>query len=82
MMMLRMIVAAVMVHGARCLRIAQHEIEPAIRRGQHETGRNQRAQAEHRENERRRPVACAMGPEPIRAACHIITMPKETDAIK
>jgi hypothetical protein len=70
------------VHGAGRLRIAQHEIEPTIDRRQHEPCGNERAQAQHRENEWRSPVACATGPEPIRASSHAITMPKDICRIK
>jgi hypothetical protein len=82
MMMLRMIMAAVVVHGTWRLRIAQNKIEPTLDRRQHETCGNERAQAQHRENEWRGPVACATVPEPIRAASHGITMPKVIYGIK
>jgi hypothetical protein len=82
MMVLRMIMAAMAVHGARRLRIAQNEVEPALDGRQHETCWNERAQAQHRENEGRSPVACATGPEPIRASSHATTMPKDIYGIK
>jgi hypothetical protein len=82
MMVLRMIMAAMAVHGVRRLRIAQNEVEPTLDGRQHETCGNERAQAQHRENEWRSPVACATGPEPIRASSHAITMPKDNYRIK
>jgi hypothetical protein len=83
MVMARMIMAAVVVlPGARRIRVAQHDSQSPIDRRQHETCGNERAQAEHRENERRCPVARATSPEPIRPSSHAITMPQELYGIK
>ncbi len=56
-MMSRMIMAAVVVHGSRRVRIAQDDVKSPIDRRQHEPCRNQGTQAEHCEHERCSPVA-------------------------
>jgi hypothetical protein len=87
MMMARMIVADVILasvasHGAPCIRVAQHHSQSLINRRQHEPCGNQRAQAEHRENEWRRPVACATGPQPTRSSSHCSKVPEGHEGIK
>lgn len=85
--MARMIVADVIMasvasHGAPCIRVAQHHSQSPINRRQHEPCGNQRAQAEHRENEWRHPVACATGPQPTRSSSHCSKVPEGHDGIK
>jgi hypothetical protein len=70
-MMPRVLMAAMVVGcSARRIRVAQHDSESPIDRREHEPCWNERAQAEHRENERCRPVASPTGSDTICAASH------------
>jgi hypothetical protein len=61
-MMPRMIVTAMMMNGPRRIRIAQNDFKSPVDRREHEACGHERAKAEHREDERRSPVACATVP--------------------
>jgi hypothetical protein len=82
MIMARMIMAGVVLQGARRIRVAQHDSQSPINRRQHETCGNERAQAQHRQNEWRRPVAQATGPEPARSSSHPMKVPERHAGIK
>jgi hypothetical protein len=70
------------LQGARRIRVAQHHSQSPIHRLQHEPCGNERAQAEHRENEWRRPMACATDPQPTRSSPHSSKVPEGPDGIK
>jgi hypothetical protein len=82
MIMAGMVMAGAVLHGGRRIRVAQHDSQSPINRREHETCGNERAQAEHRENERRGPVARATGPGPIRSSTHFTKVPEDQDGIK
>ncbi len=69
-MMARMIMAAVVVNRARHIRIAQHDSDAPIHRGQHETGGDERPQTQHRQDEWRSPVAHTVVSQPVGASAH------------
>ena len=58
MMVAGVILAAVMMRSARGIGIAQDDGDVAVDRRQHETGGNERPQAEHREHPGRSPMRC------------------------
>jgi hypothetical protein len=76
------IMAVAVLQGARRIRVAQYDSQSSIDRRQHEPCGNERAQAEHRENEWRRPVAYATSPEPTRSSSHSTKLPEDRCGIK
>jgi len=76
LMMTRMIMGAVAMQGAGGIRIAQHDFELSVDRREHETRRHECAKAQHRENERRSPVACSTVSQPVCCSSHTPTMPE------
>jgi hypothetical protein len=58
MVVARMVLAAMMVHGTRGIGIAQDDRQLAVDWRQHEAGGNERPQAEHREHPGRCPTHC------------------------
>ena len=82
MMMSRITLSAMVVHGAWRIRIAQNDIESAIDRREHETRGNERAQTQHCKNEGGSPVACTTKPELLLSSSHAVTMPEGLWGIK
>jgi hypothetical protein len=74
MMVTRMIVVARVMRGTRRIGIAQDDGELAVDRRQHEAGGNERAQAEHRQHQGRKPARCTLA-QSNRCASHgVVTM--------
>jgi hypothetical protein len=83
LMVTRMIMGGVMMHGARSIRIAQHDLESPLDRSKHVARRHECAKAQHRENERRGPVAPPTVSQPICCSSHTeLTMPERPHIIK
>ena len=55
----------VILGQARGIGVAQYDFEPSIHGREHETRGNERSQAQHGQDERRRPMATATVPQPI-----------------
>jgi hypothetical protein len=62
--MARVIVARMVMGGTGRVRIAQDDVKAPIDRREHEACGNERAKAEHREHERRGPMARATVSQP------------------
>jgi hypothetical protein len=63
-MMPRVLMPAVLVRCTRRIRVAQHESQSPIDRGEHEAGGDKCAKTQHREHERRSPLSCASEAQP------------------
>ena len=74
--------AAVMVHRARGIRIAQHDTEPPIGRRKHETCGNECAQAEDRQNQSGYPATGSERPFTHPVPHCYLTMPESRYGIK
>jgi hypothetical protein len=71
-----MVSAVLVMHRARSFGVAKHDREAPVQRRQHEACGNKRAQAKHRQHERRRPMADATMPQLFSAVpCHPVKMP-------
>ncbi|MDB6090976.1 MAG: hypothetical protein JWN85_3760 [Gammaproteobacteria bacterium] len=82
-MVTRMIMGGVMMHGARGIRIAQHDLKAPLDRSKHEARRYECAKAQHRENQRRGPMAPPTVSQSICCSSHTgLTMPERPHIIK
>jgi hypothetical protein len=83
-MMLRIVVAVMMMKRRLSARIAQNQVQPPIRRRQHEARRDECSQAKHQQHVRRCPTdhAAAASGCTLLLALHLNTMPQRPSCIK
>jgi hypothetical protein len=82
-MMPWVLMAAMLVRGTRCIRVAQHDSESPVHWREHEASGDEGAKAQHRQHERRGPVASTSAPQPAVCALHRCTkMPHRMAGIK
>jgi hypothetical protein len=79
----RVLVTAVLVRGTRRIRVAQDDGKSPVDRREHEASGDEGAKAQHRQDERRSPVARTSGSQPALSLAHRRTkMPHRMKRIK